>query len=411
MSVLIKDKLNIISKILLTLILITLPLGFAVNSISIFLFFLFGCYKVVTLKEIEVVNRLVLLLVSFYILCLLSLLWSDNLSTTLTGLTRFLPYIILPIAFIFNNISTKKCGEIFNLFSKSLVFYSLYCLIFGVINTYKHTDINYMFYHNLSNNLTNMNAIYLSVLVSFGIGLLFNKRNKSKLDFFCLVILAFFLILLSSKIIITFTFLFLVIVFLKKRKFKALNHKSLIIVFGLFLGFLVASTNVIDRVKEEFNKTNIEEVLHKKEFGHVYLWTGAGLRLFQLRVFFETMTKQNKYLFGFGLNNSQDSLNKKYLEYNLYPGFFNYNYHNQYVQVLAELGVFGLSLILLMLYFLIKKSIVYEDFNLLYFIILIITVCFTESFLWRQRGMVFFITTALLFLKKSKIEKKEIHIN
>jgi O-antigen ligase len=120
-------------------------------------------------------------------------------------------------------------------------------------------------------------------------------------------------------------------------------------------------------------------------------------------VFYEILSEQKKYSLGFGLSNSQPSLNKKYTDYNLYPGFLNYNYHNQYIQIVAELGFVGLFFMLSLFLILLRQSILNKDYFLFYFILLTITVCFTESFLWRQRGMVFFITFALLLCKKEKI--------
>ena len=166
--------------------------------------------------------------------------------------------------------------------------------------------------------------------------------------------------------------------------------------------FLFASSNISKRFKVEFEKTKINQVLNKKEFGPVYLWTGLGLRVFQTKAFVEVLQEQKKVFLGFGLNNSQNALNNKYKEYKLYPGFLNYNYHNQYIQVFAELGVIGLSLLLLISFLILKNAIKHKDYFLLSFIILILVVCITESFLWRQRGMIFFITITLLCTQKKK---------
>jgi len=46
------------------------------------------------------------------------------------------------------------------------------------------------------------------------------------------------------------------------------------------------------------------------------------------------------------------------------------------------------------------KAIVQKDYFVLFFIITVLTVSITESFLWRQRGMIFFITLTLLINQK-----------
>ena len=106
---------------------------------------------------------------------------------------------------------------------------------------------------------------------------------------------------------------------------------------------------------------------------------------------------------GSGLNNSQEDLNNKYKEYNLYSGFLNYNYHNQYIQIFAELGFVGLTLFLMILFIILKEAINNKNYFLFSFIIITSAVCITETFLWRQRGMVFFIIISLLLSRSKKL--------
>ena len=390
-------------EVLLVIILVTLPLGgFAINSSAVIFFFLFSIYHFVSCKKQIYFNKITILLISFYILCLLSLLWSNHLDNTKTGLVRFLSYLVLPIAFMFTSNRQFKKEKILDIFSKSLVLYAIYCLVLGLISSIIHSDISYLFYHKLSGNLSGLNAIYFSVFISLGISFFLNKQNKSKLDLFCLIFLTLFLILLSSKIIILITFSTSLFYFFNRIGFRKINLKSFFLIIIIATLFLLASSNLTNRIKIEFEKTKITEVLNKKDFGPVYLWTGAGLRVFQTKVFIEILQEKNNIILGSGLNNSQNLLIEKYKEYNLYPGFFYYNYHNQYLQVFAELGIVGLCLLLLILISIFKEAIIYKDYFLLSFIILILVVCITESFLWRQRGMVFFLTISLLLTKRKK---------
>ena len=116
------------------------------------------------------------------------------------------------------NINKKK---IFDLFSKAIALGALYSLLLGVIKSLVNHDISYLFYHNLSNNLSNLSAIYFSVFVSFGICYYLIKTPKSRLDYFTILFLALFLILLSSKTIIAITIInSLILLFWKKTKIK-----------------------------------------------------------------------------------------------------------------------------------------------------------------------------------------------
>lgn len=402
-SVFQKIKKANLTEILLITVLVTIPIvGHATNSIAIILFFLLVCYKFITNKKQFYFNKISLLLISLYILFLCSLLWTNNLGNTKSGLEQFLSYLVLPIAFIFNSDKQFNKEKVISIFSFSLVIYALLCLIVGVVNASKYSDISFLFYHKLSGGLGNLNAIYLSAFISLAISFFLTKPNKSKLEFFSLIFLSLFLVLLSSKMVIAITLMTSIFYFLKKRKFKKINLKSVVLFIAVLLIIIPAASNLYSRIKVEFEETKMEEVLHKKDFGPVYLWTGFGLRVFQTKAFIEILKEKKNIVLGSGLNNSQDNLNEKYKEYNFYPGFLNYNYHNQYMQIFAELGVVGLCLLLLIILFIFKEAIIYKDYFLLSFIILILVVSFTESFLWRQRGMVFFITVSLLLTKREQ---------
>jgi O-antigen ligase len=111
---------------------------------------------------------------------------------------------------------------------------------------------------------------------------------------------------------------------------------------------------------------------------------------------------------GFGLNASLNKLLEKEQYYNLYPGYGKFNFHNQYVQIFAELGIIGFVILLFMLFLNIKNALKYKDFLHITFAILMISLFLTESFLWRQRGVLFFMIFYCLFntMNQSIIEKK-----
>lgn len=400
MNVLQRIKNYHISEILIALILITLPLGFAVNSISITLFLFIAIYFCVKTGNLKKPNSLFFLFLAIYGCFVLSLIWTTNLTNTKTGLVRFLSYLTIPIAFYLHQNIKINQNKIFNYFSKALVVYAFYALLMAFVSYLKTNDFNDLLYHKLSGNLSNMNAIYLSAFVSIAIAFFINKKEKSKLDFFYVFFLSVFLILLSSKTIITITLIFSVSYFFRNFKLQQVSVKQKIIIVVAFLFFSIASINYLDRIKTEFHKTNLKEVLNTSDFGPNYLWTGSGLRLFQLKAFTEVLSEEKKYLLGEGLNNSQESLIRKYKQYNFYPGFLTYNYHNQYIQIFAELGFVGLLLLMLIFYVLLKKAFFNKDYFFKTFIFLILVLCITESFLWRQRGMVFFITMSLLLYNK-----------
>ena len=104
-----------------------------------------------------------------------------------------------------------------------------------------------------------------------------------------------------------------------------------------------------------------------------------------------------------------NKLQEKEKQYHLYPGYGTFNFHNQYVQNFAELGVIGFLLLLLMLFLNTKKAFNSKDFMHIAFAVLMISLFLTESFLWRQRGVLFFMLLYALFNMESslKLEKNK----
>jgi len=117
------------------------------------------------------------------------------------------------------------------------------------------------------------------------------------------------------------------------------------------------------------------------------------------------------------LNASYPKIEAKGVAYNVYEGdhsnngYQKMNFHNQYVQVFAELGVFGFLILVLMLGLNLKNALKSKNFVHFVFAFLMISLFLTESFLWRQRGVVFFTMLYCLFnsgivLNNSRQEQK-----
>jgi O-antigen ligase len=369
---------------------------------------MYAIFSFVTKKgKLKPIKPSVLLLV-FFFCALLSLYPIQRFDK----IESFLPFLILPLSFLVVSIRENITKEVvFNFCDIAMVLYSLYTLLRALFKFLETKSLNVFYYHDLSGNLNNMSAIYLSMLVSFSLLIIISKKNKNIQELSKLLILATLLVLLSSKTIIGITILIVSVFGLKHLFIKKTFKKKYILYLLIILSLSLASKSIRDRVKFEYQKTKIEEVLNKKEFGHVYLWTGIGLRAFQVRAFYEIFREGKVGWLGLGYKNSQEALDNKYKEYNFYPGFYGFNFHNQYVQTFAELGVIGFLMMLLLFGFLLYNAIKSKDFLFISFVVLVFSICFTESLLWRQRGMIFFIVLSLLFYNSYKkpinsVEKK-----
>jgi O-antigen ligase len=198
-----------------------------------------------------------------------------------------------------------------------------------------------------------------------------------------------------------------------------------LIVFGLLLAIIVSigkikdrfkvefqtntdkslSTNVIEGIPSGVHYVSLKEAWSNPTFTPNDYFNGTAFRVYQFRIFTELIKENNVFLTGFGLNASYPKIKEKAGQYNLYMGVENdsdsgyqtKNFHNQYVQNFAELGVFGFILLLILLIVNVKNAIKSKDFVHFAFAFLMISLFLTESFLWRQRGVVFFTMMYCLF--------------
>jgi O-antigen ligase len=131
-------------------------------------------------------------------------------------------------------------------------------------------------------------------------------------------------------------------------------------------------------------------------------------------LFFEFLSEEPIFWNGFGLNASFKKLDEKGQKYNIYQGtgnndgYQNKNFHNQYLQNFSELGIFGFLILVIMLFVSLKRSVYNKNFIHFTFSIVMISVFLTESFLWRQRGVVFFVIFYCLFMFRN-INKNKIN--
>ena len=157
------------------------------------------------------------------------------------------------------------------------------------------------------------------------------------------------------------------------------------------------SPNVTATLEKGVHNISIYEAWNNESFTPNDYFSGTALRSYQARVFLEFLKEEPIFLKGFGLNASQKMLVEKERKYNLYNGYGNFNFHNQYIQNFAELGVIGLIVLLVLLAMNLKNAIKNKDFIHISFAVLMISLFLTESFLCRQRGVVFFTAFYCLF--------------
>jgi O-antigen ligase len=416
------------SLLFVLLALLCIPLGYAFNSVSL------GLLIIITLinykKENINFDKYLIFPIALYLLMLLSFTWSIDKERTIAAISKELPLLLFPICFLlFRSFSEPEKHKIIKGFSYGMVAFSLFYLIKAAIRFFISQDTSVFFYHELVTK--DVNAIHVSVYMAVSFFYFLVKPIKTKFDKLALAILFLMVFLLSSKnIVVVFIGLlgFYYLFFSKTAKKLRLRNLILILVLLFSLPFI---GKVKDRFKQEYETimtdSSVNDVISKgsEKVYNVSIkqaWTnetfkandffpGTAFRVYQFRIFIEFMQEEAIFWSGFGLDASYSKIEEKGVQYHLFlgdenqEGYQKMNFHNQYIQIFAELGVFGFLLLLIMLALSIRNAIDSKNYLHIAFSVLMISLFFTESFLWRQRGITFFIVMYCILNTKIKTEK------
>ena len=240
------------------------------------------------------------------------------------------------------------------------------------------------------------------------------------------VLLVFILLLNATIILITTAFIVVIYFSFYSKTSNRMRLRNLILIILLLTAALFYKkvnqffiqefkTNtskgighdVIPQIPSVKHRITIYEAWNNQNFSPNDFFPGTAFRVYQARLFFEFLKEEPIFWTGFGLNASYKKIEEKGLYYNVFQGnnevegYQKKNFHNQYIQVFAELGVIGFLLLLLILGLNLKNALKNKDFIHIAFAILMISLFLTESFLWRQRGVVFFTLFYCLFNVKN----------
>ena len=408
------------SLVFIVLVLLSIPLSHSINNICLgLLVVVSGIYFK---KQNIVIQKFLLLPIFLYAIMLLSCFWTIDRDLTISALSKEIFLLIIPVCFFFiGNLSNDQKQKIIKYYSYGIVLFSVFYLAKAFVLFLITQNSEVFFYHELVTK--DVNAIHVSVYVAIAFFYFFTKEIKKSLDYAALALLLLMVFLLSSKnIIVVFLCLLACYHLFYTKTSQKLRLKNLII-FCVLIASLVFVGKIKDRFKEEYEtimtdssvndvvqKSNgivynvsIKQAWNKDKFAPNDYFPGTAFRVYQLRIFKEMLQEDAIFWKGYGLNASFPKIEAKGVEHNLFlgngeqQGYQTKNFHNQYVQNFAELGIFGFLILIIMLVVNLKNALLNKDFIHISFAILMISLFLTESFLWRQRGVVFFTVMFCLF--------------
>lgn len=359
-----------------------------------------------------------------FLWAVLSLFWSIDFHES-TSVTRQIGLFVVPLLFLLQpKLEVSETQKIFKYFSAAMVGFALFYLLKACIRFLITNDTSVFFYHELVT--LKVNAIYVSFIFSIAFLFYFIQPAKTIRTYVALGILLLLIILLSSKnVLVVLLFLMLIyhLFFTSFNKKKAVISITIVVITSFIL---VNIKQVRDRFITEFESENIQnqsneiknlnengirvisvkEAWEMDQFSPNDFFGGAAFRIYQIRVFKELLHENPIFWHGFGFNAVQEKIQQKSIENNVFQGnesqfgYGSLNFHNQYIQYFAELGLVGLIILLLLIFINLKNALKSRDFLHFAFAILLISLFLTECLLHRQRGVVFIVLLFCLFNQK-----------
>jgi O-antigen ligase len=213
--------------------------------------------------------------------------------------------------------------------------------------------------------------------------------------------------LLSSKLILVLSILYLVYYLLKSIfSFRSKWVASIAVVCLLLASVLVLYTN--NPIKQRFNDlSNGNATLFQQErFSEDVYFNGLQFRLLAWRFTYEILNRENAWLLGVSPGDAQYELNKRYTETNIYQGdgikdnkgYTAFNTHNTFLQTTLESGLIGFAVLLAIIISFLVQCFQRRKRSTLLFFTAMLAFCFTDALLSGQYAMHLFIFLPLLSL-------------
>lgn len=372
-------------------------------------------------------NRFFILIAFFYLLHVISFIYTENLQAGKLILESKLSLIILPIVILSSPLEIKSFFKrIVIAFISGITLSLIFCYIIALhkarLNAHPGELFNFAVWHDFDSwplmklifsgiSLLNYNWLsyfihpsYISMYICFAIFILYfqltdSKKITTKNKISRLVIIIFLtisLFLLQSRAnIIVFG---VIIIF--ESIYYLTHQRKIILKLTLSLVLLIILSLVI------FNSYRFNLILNESSDYSLNKIAENNLRIKLWNRFFII---DNKWLIGFGVGDVQDNLNKiSSAEYKSSDGKY-LNFHNEFIETTASLGIFGLLILLALIFYpLIIRRSVFKNRIITVFVIIIAINFLFESMLLRLNGVAFFSLFYCLLNVNEDVAKKDL---
>ena len=362
--------------------------------------------KIFSPRRKDVFNLFVAGCLLFYLVQLAGLLYTHNLRTGIRQMELKLTLVLIPLMLCppaYPDPAFRKTVMPWYIFILAGVM--IYCLSIALV-TFLHTrDASVFFYHALVKPFLN-HAIQSSILVFVALVYLLECcRTKSFLinKPFHLFLIAFFvatLVLLSSKLVIIFSFVSSLVYLGILTRTNALPKKRIrlyLAVSSLLLLIVIFTDNPVSTRFKDLANGSLRKI-EQPSFVQGDYFNGIQFRLLQWKFVTEILTRQHAWLYGVSPGDGQSTLDAKYIEVNMYigdglknRGFLGYNTHNQLLESVLQSGIAGVLAFLLIIAGLVQLMIRRNQAELWLTGILLLAYSFQDAVFQTQFGGTLFI--------------------
>jgi len=387
------EKLYFYSLILMLALWIPLPI---LSSPTIAIFGVIVIYGAITKKLSFKWNWILFSLAMLYVMYILYCIPSKNLGQATKDLEHKLSFLVFPIFFSFQPKFELNRNKLLNAFTIGCLLLGLY---FVAQSTYHFKVSGDSSYFHSSAFAPSHHPSYVAAFFSFAIYFLISEiqpTQSRKRTFSAITVITFLTFLhlplesLSGVLILGLLTAFLVLSW-------AWNAFSKWI-FATFMLLGLLSIQIIFWIQPSL-KDNVTYtsslVSHYVVSPTKFIQeTPSGMSGNQARLVVWTITGQiiADHPFGIGLGNLEGEMKQRLIQLDQHELVEkNYNPHNQFLQIAAEIGLVGLAFFVCILFFIVRFALQRKDELLVFLVFSLILNSLFESMLQRQSGIVFYV--------------------
>ncbi|MFK8060290.1 MAG: O-antigen ligase family protein [Polaribacter sp.] len=358
----------------------------------IFLYLILWIYhkqykKLTKLKD----NWFVLSSIAYFLVFVLSGLYSEDLTFWLQDIEHKVPFLILPII-----LSTKPISkEVFRIIMWSFTIGCFLLMLYGYFNQ----PSDFISLRKIVNKYTPINIIYYSLYISIIFFYLFYellilKVKKYRAFYIISIFLAFYILYgCASRMVILTTFIVSIAVVVI---WKIIYERKLLEGIGLVL--LIILVNGTSLYLNKSTSTRFEKLIVHKGDNRNRIWEASWL------------TIKKSPIIGFGAGDTKSALAPSYIKVDYPLGVKkNVNCHNQYLESWLSTGIFGLLILLIWLFASFYDAWKKHNYLFCIFILIIAMNILVESVFERQHGTFFMAFLGSLLFGYGQKEKSNLN--